>query len=145
MENRTVFPDCPAYLGRVTKCHRDDGPTVGQLTDTASHARHATGKNSPSAQGVPMRQLTSPPADLTIPRTDLGSDLATMPCPEMIGGDRAVRCGLPAEVEERYRVGSTDGPLEGVRIRCPRGHWFNGHIESLTLPGRPAAALVSAR
>ena len=81
-----------------------------------------------------MSQLTSPPTDPTIPRTDVGSDLATTPCPEVIGGDRAVRCGLPAEVEERYSVGSTDGPLEGVRIRCPRGHWFNGHIESFAVP-----------
>jgi hypothetical protein len=65
-------------------------------------------------------------------------------CTAYLGGDGAVRCGLPAEVAERYRVSSTDGPLEGVRISCPRGHWFNGHTESLTVPGRPAAAGVSA-
>jgi len=29
-------------------------------------------------------------------------------------------------------MGSTDGPLESARISCPRGHWFNGPIESLT-------------
>ena len=65
-------------------------------------------------------------------------------CPAFLGGDRAVRCGLPAELEARYSVSSTDGPLDSVRIRCPRGHWFNGHVESLTMPGRPAAAGVSA-
>ena len=44
------------------------------------------------------------------------------------------RCGLPAEVEARYTIRSTDGPLESAKIRCPRGHWFNGVIESLTAP-----------
>jgi len=92
-----------------------------------------------------MSQLTSPPTDLTILRTDAGGDPATMPCPEVIGGDRAVRCGLPAEVEARYSVGSTDGQLDSVRIRCPRGHYFNGLIESLATPEQPATAGVSAR
>ena len=64
---------------------------------------------------------------------------------DVIGGDRAVRCGLPAEVEARYSVGSTDGQLDSVRIRCPRGHYFNGLLESLTTPEQPATAGVSAR
>jgi len=55
-------------------------------------------------------------------------------CPAFLGRDGAVRCGLPAEVEERYTTRSTDGPLESARIRCPRGHWFNGPIESLSAP-----------
>jgi hypothetical protein len=55
-------------------------------------------------------------------------------CPAFAGHDGAARCGLPAEVEERYTIGSTDGPLESVKIRCPRGHWFNGPIESLIAP-----------
>ena len=55
-------------------------------------------------------------------------------CPAFLGSDGAVRCGLPAEVEARYTVGSTDGPVESARIRCPRGHWFNGAIESLSAP-----------
>ena len=42
------------------------------------------------------------------------------------------RCGLPAEMEYRYTVESDNGPLESAKIRCPRGHWFNGPIESLT-------------
>ena len=53
-------------------------------------------------------------------------------CPAFVGRDGAVRCGLPAEVEMWYTIGSTDGPLEGARIRCPRGHWFNGLIEALS-------------
>ena len=55
-------------------------------------------------------------------------------CPAFLGHDGATRCGLPAEVEARYIVRSTDGPLESARIRCPRGHWFNGPIESLSAP-----------
>lgn len=54
-------------------------------------------------------------------------------CPAFLGHD-GVRCGLPAEVEARYTIRSTDGPLESAKIRCPRGHWFNGLIESLTAP-----------
>jgi hypothetical protein len=53
-------------------------------------------------------------------------------CPEYMDKHGAVRCGLPAEVEYRYLAGSTDGPLESAKIRCPRGHWFNGPIDSLT-------------
>ena len=56
-------------------------------------------------------------------------------CPAFLGHDGATRCGLPAEVEARYTVRSTDGPLESARIRCPRGHWFNGPIESLRFTG----------
>jgi hypothetical protein len=53
-------------------------------------------------------------------------------CPAFLGRDGDARCGLPAEVEARYAIRSTDGPLEGVRIRCPRGHWFNASVESLS-------------
>jgi putative two-component system hydrogenase maturation factor HypX/HoxX len=61
-------------------------------------------------------------------------------CPACLGLGGAERCGLPAEVEERYSIGSTDGTLESARIRCPQGHWFNGPIESLTIPQRSARA-----
>jgi hypothetical protein len=53
-------------------------------------------------------------------------------CPEYQDARGTVRCGLPAEVQGRYLVTSTDGPLESARIECPRGHWFNGPIDSLT-------------
>ena len=56
-------------------------------------------------------------------------------CPAFLGRDGAVRCGLPAEVEAQYRIGSTDGPLDSARIRCPQGHWFNGPIEALSATG----------
>jgi len=53
-------------------------------------------------------------------------------CPAYLDRHGAVRCGLPAEVEDRYTMTSTDGPLESARIRCPDGHMFNGPVESLT-------------
>lgn len=59
-------------------------------------------------------------------------------CPAYMDKSGSVRCGLPAEVEDMYLMRSTDGPLESARIRCPRGHWFNGPIESLTLDEQPA-------
>ena len=61
-------------------------------------------------------------------------------CPAYLDDDGAVRCGLPAVVQARYAIRSTDGPLESAKIRCPRGHWFNGPIESLTMANLPAAA-----
>ena len=53
-------------------------------------------------------------------------------CPEYMDRHGAARCGLPAAVADRYTMQSTDGPLESVMIRCPRGHCFNGPLESLT-------------
>jgi hypothetical protein len=63
-------------------------------------------------------------------------------CPAYMDNHGAARCGLPAEVEYRYILNSTNGPLEGAKIRCARGHFFNGPIECLTV--QPAAAAVSA-
>jgi hypothetical protein len=53
-------------------------------------------------------------------------------CPEYMDRHGTVRCGLPTAVEYRYTMQSTDGPLESVKIRCPRGHCFNGPLGSLT-------------
>ena len=65
-------------------------------------------------------------------------------CPAYMDRRGTVRCGLPAAVEYRYTIRSSDGPLESVKIRCPRGHWFSGPIESLAIPGtRPIARTVA--
>jgi len=53
-------------------------------------------------------------------------------CPAYLDRQGTVRCGLPAEVTDRYTMTSTDGPLESARICCPDGHMFNGPVESLT-------------
>jgi hypothetical protein len=52
-------------------------------------------------------------------------------CPAPLGEQGTERCGLPAEVQYRYTVESSDGPVESAKIRCPGGHWFNGPITSL--------------
>ena len=62
-------------------------------------------------------------------------------CPEYVDKECMVRCGLPAEVVRRYAVASTDGPLESAKICCPRGHWFNGPIESLSWDKHPDAGV----
>ena len=61
-------------------------------------------------------------------------------CPAYMDRTGSVRCGLPAEVEGRYLMRSTDGPLESARIRCPRGHWFNGPVEARAVDERPDLA-----
>ena len=59
-------------------------------------------------------------------------------CPAYMDRSGAARCGLPAAVEYRYAMQSTDGPLESVKIRCPRGHSFNGPLESMLWDKAPA-------
>ena len=70
-------------------------------------------------------------------------------CPAYLDHDGAVRCGLPAEVERRFTMVSSDGAAESAMIRCPVGHWFNGAIESLTWESRdrhdPRPAGVASR
>jgi hypothetical protein len=68
----------------------------------------------------------------------MDADVMFLDCPAYLDRQGTVRCGLPAEVEYRYLLGSTGGPLEGAKIRCPADHVFNGPLESLTLP--PATA-----
>ena len=58
-------------------------------------------------------------------------------CPAYMDKDGGTRCGLPAEVEYRYTMNSTEGPLESAKISCPRRHHFNAPIEYLTLPEQP--------
>jgi hypothetical protein len=72
------------------------------------------------------------------------ADVMFLDCPAYIDGQRAVRCGLPAAVEYWYTVQSSSGPLESAKIRCPRGHGFNGPVEDLTVPGGSQPARRSA-
>jgi hypothetical protein len=62
----------------------------------------------------------------------MGTSVMFLDCPAYMDEHQATRCGLPAAVEYRYTMSSTDGPLESARIRCPRSHFFNGPLESLT-------------
>jgi hypothetical protein len=57
-----------------------------------------------------------PPRQFPVPTEDL--DLASLElawCPS---------CDQPTEILSRYVLGSTDGPIEHVRIRCLVGHKF---------------------
>ena len=72
------------------------------------------------------------------------TEVIFLDCPAYMDRRGAMRCGLPAEVEQWYAVGSTDGPLESAKIRCPRGHMFNGPVESLTWHKHPSAAAAGA-
>jgi len=60
-------------------------------------------------------------------------------CPAYIDGNGTTRCGLPAAVEDRYTLGSTDGSVTAVKVRCPRGHWFSGPVDALTIPAMLAS------
>ena len=40
-------------------------------------------------------------------------------------------CTLKALVLKRYVMGSTDGPIECQKIKCPIGHFFNAPISAL--------------
>jgi hypothetical protein len=33
-------------------------------------------------------------------------------------------CHEPAEIVDRFTLGSTDGPLRHLKIRCAAGHWY---------------------
>ena len=59
-------------------------------------------------------------------------------CPAYLDRDGTARCGLPAAVEDRYTLGSTDGAVTGVKIRCPQGHWFSGPVDALIMHAAPA-------
>jgi hypothetical protein len=85
--------------------------------------------------------LPCPPGGLVSERGLLmNTSVMFLDCPAYLDQRGAARCGLPAEVEYRYTVGSCDGPVESAKIRCPRGHWFNGPIASLALERQGAQA-----
>lgn len=60
-------------------------------------------------------------------------------CPADLDARGELKCGLPAEVEYWYTIGSTDGPVRSAKICCPRGHRFNGPAESLACGEQDAA------
>jgi hypothetical protein len=55
-------------------------------------------------------------------------------------------CDAPAEIVDRCAVGSTDGPIEHVRIRCVRRHWFFLPVVTVAeAAGRPRPPARDAR
>jgi hypothetical protein len=63
----------------------------------------------------------------------MDADTTLLDCPAYLNAGGTVRCGLPAAVEDRYTLGSTDGAVPAVRIRCPNGHWFSGPVDALAV------------
>lgn len=41
-------------------------------------------------------------------------------------------CGLPAEVTDRFSLGSTSGPVDHVALCCVAGHLFRMPVDLLT-------------
>ncbi|HEX8857948.1 MAG TPA: hypothetical protein VGC06_02445 [Actinomycetes bacterium] len=46
----------------------------------------------------------------------------SIPCPQ---------CGAPARITERFSLGSTDGPVEHLKIGCVNNHWLTPLAETL--------------
>jgi len=61
---------------------------------------------------------------------------STPPEWELVG---CPECGAPAEVVDRFQLGSTSGAAGHVKIRCVRRHWFLMLAERL-----PSAATSEA-
>jgi hypothetical protein len=57
-------------------------------------------------------------------------------CGDLVG---CPQCGVPAEVEQRVVLGSTEGPVEHVKVVCLARHWFMLPAEQCPGAGRPAA------
>ncbi len=72
----------------------------------------------------------------------MDASVVFLDCPAYMNKRGTSRCGLPAEVEYLYSMTSTDGPLQSAKIRCPRGHSFNGPIEALTRESQAARPVV---
>jgi hypothetical protein len=45
-----------------------------------------------------------------------------IPCPQ---------CGAPARITERFRLGSTAGPVEHLKTVCVNHHWLTPLAETL--------------
>ena len=74
----------------------------------------------------------------------MDTGMTFLDCPAYMDKYGAARCGLPAVVEYRYTLRSIERVLDAVKIRCPRGHWFNGPVEALTVAQAPSAVVQTA-
>jgi hypothetical protein len=45
-----------------------------------------------------------------------------IPCPQ---------CGAPAQITERFQLGSTAGPVEHLQTGCGNNHWLTPLAETL--------------
>ena len=50
-------------------------------------------------------------------------------------------CGVPAEITERFRLPSTNGPVDHIVLRCAAGHHFRMAADRLpAVQPQPQAA-----
>jgi hypothetical protein len=59
---------------------------------------------------------------------------------------RCPQCAQPAEIIDHFTLGSTDGPLEHVKLKCSSGkHWYTPLAEDVELMQvAPSAGQVKA-
>jgi hypothetical protein len=62
------------------------------------------------------------------------SDLIACPDPN---------CDAPARITDRWRLGSTSGPVEQIKTMCERGHWFTPLVSTPEQPAEAARELVA--
>jgi hypothetical protein len=74
----------------------------------------------------------------------MDTGITFLDCPAYLDRHGTAQCGLPAVVEYRYTIRSTEHVLDAAKIRCPRGHWFNGPVEALAVAQRPSTAVQAA-
>lgn len=48
-------------------------------------------------------------------------------------------CGLPAEITDRFTLGGAPGPVEHVKVRCIRRHWYTVPVDMFPI-NAPAVA-----
>jgi hypothetical protein len=51
-------------------------------------------------------------------------------------------CAAPAQIVDRWTSESSAGPIEQVKTRCARGHWFMPTVDMLAT--QPAATPLAA-
>jgi hypothetical protein len=59
---------------------------------------------------------------------------------------RCPQCAQPAEIIDRFTLGSSDGPLEHVKLSCRSGqHWYTPLAEDVEIMGvAPSAEQIEA-
>jgi len=65
------------------------------------------------------------------------SQIEFVECPAYVDDDGTLRCGLPAEVLDRFSLWSTDGWLAAAVIACPVNHRFSAPLDALHVPDCP--------
>jgi hypothetical protein len=52
-------------------------------------------------------------------------------------------CHEPAEIVDRFTLGSTDGPARHLKIRCASGHWYTMPADRVRAYGSTAIDLAA--